>query len=154
MPALRLSFGSPGQSLGRARSAVPSAGWGPQGDARVRVHVCPEWGLPVALSAGARWRPPRAWTAMAGPRLLPRPAVAPLAPQGTWGRGHLGFPWRHSTPAPSRAMQEAVMSRGWAGCQAPHGWSSGREGLWWEGCKVGAGGTARDQCHQPRSPSL
>lgn len=89
---------------------------------------------------------------MAGPHLLRRPAAAPLAPQGEWGRGHLGSPWRHSTPAPSRAMQEAVMSRGWAGCQAPHGWSSGREVLWWEGCKVGAGahGGCRN-CQRPVS---
>lgn len=44
------------------------------------------------------------------------------------------------------------MSRGWAGCQAPHGWSGGREGLWWEGCKVGAGahGGCRN-CQRPVS---
>ena len=49
-------------------------------------------------------------------------------------------------------MQEAIMSRGWAGCQAPHGWSGGREGLWWEGCKVGAGahGGCRN-CQRPVS---
>lgn len=65
MPALRFSSVPPGQSVGRARSAVPSAGWSPEGDARACVPVCPECGDCLLLCpqelAGSLHRPGQPW---------------------------------------------------------------------------------------------
>lgn len=143
--------------MGSAESAVPSAGRSPK-EGPGSALVWPECeALPSALSPpGARWRPLLAWRAAAGPRLLPRPAAAPSAPQGKRGPGHRQH---HSAPAPvvscrKRLCPEALSSFSPGRVPGPCGWSGRRKGLWWKGCRVGLGPRGGYRNHQRPVSSL
>lgn len=137
--------------MGSAESAVPSAGRSPK-EGPGSALVWPECeALPSALSPpGAHWRPLLAWRAAAGPRLLPRPAAAPSAPQGKRARGAVSItaPQPHSYPAGNGCVQRPCLRSAPAGCQGPVGGPvEGRDAGWAWGPGV-VTGTTRDQCRR------
>lgn len=124
--------------------ALPTAGLG-RGTCWL-LGVVPLSCLCCLSVPGAHWWLLLAWRAVAGPHLLPRPAVALLAPQGEqglgWGRAVRGPKLRLGPPASGGALQDLcprVLSL-FRPCRslASRGWP--RRGLWREGCRSGGCG--------------
>lgn len=123
--------------------ALPTAGLG-RGTCWL-LAVVPLSCLCCLSVPGAHWWLLLAWRAVAGPHLLPRPAVALLAPQGEqglgWGRAVRGPKLRLGPPASGGALQDLcprVLSLRPCRSLASRGWP--RRGLWREGCRSGGCG--------------